>query len=378
MKTRLTVALAAALVLAAPAIPGQAAAASPPATGAPTTQTPTMLTQGQAQIQARRTGKTVPVPGATTPTDTLTANPDGTLTRTMAVEPVRKLVHGAWQPLDATLHRAGDGTIAPALTTNGLTLSGGGSGPMADMTNRGRSLALSLPVALPAPSLSGATATYANLLPGVDLQATADTQGGFREVFVVHNATAARDPRLAALTLATRTAGLSMSADKDGNLLAADATGRPVFTSTAPLAWDSAIRPGPKTDARVGLADPDRGLTASSTSDGPGAGAHRGRIGVALATGSLTLTPPPLLTAPDTVFPVFVDPNWKSENPTAAGTPACRRTTRPASTGTTPATRAATTCRSATPAPGGRTPCSTSTSTSPSWPARPSTAPRSI
>jgi hypothetical protein len=53
------------------------------------------------------------VPGATTATDTLTANPDGTLTLRHSQLPVRKLVNRAWRPLSATLRRGSDGSIAP-------------------------------------------------------------------------------------------------------------------------------------------------------------------------------------------------------------------------------------------------------------------------
>jgi hypothetical protein len=270
-----------------------------------------VLTPGEALAQARRTRTAVPVPGSTTPTDTLTANPDGTMTRTMAVQPVRKMVHGSWQPLDATLHVAADGSIVPALTTNGLSLSAGGSAPFAAMSDQGRSLALSLPMALPAPTLSGPTATYVNVLRGVDLQITADPQGGFREVFVVHDAAAAKDPRLASLTMGTRTRGVSVGADAAGNLVAADKSGRAVFTAPAPMAWDSAAAPVAKVDAGVGhLPTPVGGMLARSTKDGPGFAAHRGRIGVSLAGGSLRLTPPALLTAADTVYPAYLDPTW--------------------------------------------------------------------
>jgi hypothetical protein len=267
------------------------------------------LTPGEASAQARRTGKAVPVPASTTPTDMLTANPDGTLTQAITAAPVRKMVHGSWQPLDATLHLAADGSIAPALTTSDLTLSGGGSTPFATMNNRGRSLALSLPMTLPAPTLSGPTATYANVLPGVDLQITADTQGGFREVIVVHDATAAKDPRLANLTLGTRANGVSVTADQAGNLRAADKSGHTVFTAPAPMAWDSAAAPTAKTDAGLGhVPAPTGGMLALSTKDGPGIAAHRGHVGVSLAAGTLRLTPPALLTAADTVYPAFIDP----------------------------------------------------------------------
>jgi hypothetical protein len=53
--------------------------------------------------------------------------------------------------------------------------------------------------------------------------------------------------------------------------------------------------------------------------DGPGVGAHRGRIAVGLHPGQLLLTPPALLTGADTVFPVFVDPTWSSIPSVRAG-----------------------------------------------------------
>src|SRR5260221_290417 len=83
----------------------------------------------------------------------------------------------------------------------GVTLSGGGTRRLARMSIDGRSLSLTLPMGLPAPPLDGAAATYPNLLPGVDLRVTADLQGGFAQVLVVHSATAAANPALRALAL---------------------------------------------------------------------------------------------------------------------------------------------------------------------------------
>jgi microcystin-dependent protein len=111
------------------------------------------------------------------------------------------------------------------------------------MNDHGRSLTLSLPTAvasLPAPTLDGPTATYANILPDVDLKVTADTQGGFSEVLVVKNAHAAANPALATLDFPTHTHNVALSADAAGNIRAKDTTGRTVFSAPAPLMWDSA------------------------------------------------------------------------------------------------------------------------------------------
>ncbi len=137
------------------------------------------------------------------------AHPDGTFTLTQSVSPVRKYASGAWKELDATLVRRSDGTVTPALTTTNLVLSGGGDGPLAAMKDHGRSLTLAVPASigqLPSPSLDGSSATYPDVLDGVDLKVTADSQGGFSEVFIVKDAEAAANPALDMLALSRRDA----------------------------------------------------------------------------------------------------------------------------------------------------------------------------
>lgn len=294
-----------------------------PARPAPAAISATPLTAEQALTRARTTGAAVPVPGATTPTDTLTANPDGTLTVTEAAQPVRKEVGGTWTALDATLTANPDGTLSPAVSTDGLTLSGGGSGPLATLTAPGAALALSLPVTLPAPTRSGPTATYANVLPGVNLQVTANEQGGFHEVLVVRDATAAANPALRSLTLATRASGVSLGADEAGNLAASTPGGRDVFTAPAPRMWDSAAPtlPATMTDPDTGRRlDPANSAPVDSSADGPGEAAHGAAIGVAATADGVTLTPDQgLLTAASTVYPVYLDPTWSTVNPARGG-----------------------------------------------------------
>jgi hypothetical protein len=312
MGTVLTLSLGA--LVAGPAVVAPAASAAP---AAPTHA----LTPAEASAQARKAGKDVPIPGATTPTVTLTAKPDGSFAQKISVAPVRKLVNGAWTALDATLHATADGQIAPAVATNDLHLSGGGSAALATMTNRGKAMSLSLPMALPKPTLAGPTATYANVLPGVDLQVTADTQGGFREVFVVQNATAARNPLLASLTLGVKTTGLTMKADATGNLTAMDPSGQAVFGAPAPQSWDSSTTAPLAGGRSLGSAsDPGRGLAQSSTVDGPGFRAHHAMMKVTVGAQSIGLaTPASLLTGADTVFPLFLDPAFKPYTPGRGG-----------------------------------------------------------
>ncbi|MFI9275943.1 hypothetical protein ACIGXM_35400, partial [Kitasatospora sp. NPDC052896] len=100
----------------------------------------------QAQARARATGKQVTVDALTTETSMTVANPDGSLTVTRNEQPIRVQKNGSWTPVNATLDKNGDGTFSPAATPSGVTLSGGGSGPLAGFTDAaGHHLALTLP-----------------------------------------------------------------------------------------------------------------------------------------------------------------------------------------------------------------------------------------
>jgi hypothetical protein len=275
----------------------------------------------RALAAAKSAGHAVAVPQDTTPTDSVAANPDGTLTLTRSTAPVRKLSGGAWKSLDAALHRGAGGKITTAVTTAGVELTGGGSGPLATLTAAGRTLAVSFPVPLPAPALSGSTAAYADVLPGVDLLVTADAQGSVSDVLVVRSASAAADPRLKSLALAISAPGLTLAVGSAGNITLSGPGGHVVFATPTPFMWDSAAAPagtssatkpdGSRVDARTG-----RPLASSAV--GPGVGARNVPVGVAARSGAIVLTPNRgMLTSPGTVFPVYIDPTF---NAPSAGT----------------------------------------------------------
>jgi len=168
---------------------------------------PAPMTERTAMAQAKATGKPVDVTADTTDTTDVVANPNGTFTLHSSVLPVRTRRADTWVPLDQTLHANPDGTISPAASADGVTFSGGGTGPMVTLTHGTASLSLTWPGALPRPTVQGATATYASVLPGVDLQLAA-TAADYREVLVVHDATAAANPALAAIKLTATAHGL--------------------------------------------------------------------------------------------------------------------------------------------------------------------------
>jgi hypothetical protein len=266
-----------------------------------------------AQQQAEDTGQPVVVDALTTQTEQTIAQPDGSFSRTSYTKPVRVSRDGGWTPVDANLVQAPDGTYSAAATPNGVKLSGGGTGPLATLTDAtGHELSFTFPAPLPAPTVTGSTAVYADVLPGVDLQAHVTDQGGFSDVLIVHNATAAANPVVRHLQLATATQGLTLTSDEAGNITAAAADGTAAYTSPTPLMWDSstqnAAAPAARSQAVVSGESADEPGT-SSTATGPGDGAQVQPVAVTTAPGSVTLAPDAeLLTAPDTTYPVYIDP----------------------------------------------------------------------
>ncbi|WP_351237728.1 hypothetical protein [Streptomyces sp. NPDC002133] len=168
------------------------------------------------------------------------ANPDGTCSLKQATSPQRAQdASGQWHDIDTALVRRADGTIGPRYAAVSESFSTGGSQTMVRLERDGQAPAVSWPGPLPEPSLDGATATYAEALPGVDLQLTA-MPDGYREVLQVKSAQAAQNEALEQLRFTIAGKGLALVAGAGGGLRAIDADGNVVFTGPAGQMWDSA------------------------------------------------------------------------------------------------------------------------------------------
>jgi hypothetical protein len=257
------------------------------------------------------------VDSLTTATSQTTALPDGQLRLTESLVPVRALRGGKWVPLDPALHAAAQGRLAPADTASPLSLSGGGSGPLAVLDSYGRTLTLTWPGGpLPAPVVSGPTATYPGVEPGIDLAVTATSQGSIDEAVIIHDAAAAASPALAAaLRLNVTAPGMTLATSAGGGLdVTAGPGADPTFSSPAPRMWDSATPPAGTATGTIGgttVVSPS-GMPAASTVTAPGAYAHVWTAAQAASGGTVTVTPPSgTLTGAGTVYPVYVDPAWQ-------------------------------------------------------------------
>ncbi|HEY0471228.1 MAG TPA: RICIN domain-containing protein [Kribbella sp.] len=268
-----------AVALLVPTIPPSASEASPDRAAASTRAADSK--ESSAMTRAARTGHRVEVTGARTETGEVYANPDGTKTLEQHPEPVRVRQGTGWVAPDPTLRHTAGGRVVPAATTLQISLSGGGMGDLLTIGRTGADLRLGWPGRLPAPILDGDTATYAEVLPGVDLQIKVGAES-FSHLLLVKNRQAALNPALQQLRYPVKTNGLSLKIRPDGTTVAADHAGKPVFTAATAMMWDN--RPSPR----------------------------QARVGLSLANGNeLVLTPDRrLLTDPATRFPIAVDPSF--------------------------------------------------------------------
>jgi Concanavalin A-like lectin/glucanases superfamily len=264
----------------------------------------------KAVEQAEQSGVPVEVVSLREEDSLVYANPDGTFTQEMTASPQRvQRADGSWVAVDPTLERRPDGSIGPKAAAVDLSFSKGGESALVELNEDGKALSLSWPSKLPEPTLSGDTATYAEVLPGVDLKMSASPTG-YAYVLVVKDAAAADNADLERLQLSAEAKGVSLRTAPAGGLEAVDATGATVFAGGTPTMWDSS-----------GEAAVDAGAPASGPASGedvkpvdPSAGASSGDrtadVSLDVTASSVTLVPDAgLLHSEDTVFPLYIDPD---------------------------------------------------------------------
>lgn len=261
------------------------ATAAPPAPAKPVC--PADLSDENAALTtARLCGGDVGIAGLTTETDQAIATASGTVKFTHSFRPVRVRKDNKWTAVNTTLTAGPDGSVIPTAAAADIRFSGGGTAPMVTITASGKTLQVGSPVgALPNPTVNGDTATYAEVLSGVDLQLRADVEG-YSQVLVVKDRAAAANPKLASLTFGLEGSGLTTAADKAGNLRVTDSAGHLVLAGNTPMMWDT-----PKDAAAAGGARRSTAMATTATAK------------------AVTITPnATMLNDPNTVFPVHIDP----------------------------------------------------------------------
>ncbi|MGW7588985.1 LamG-like jellyroll fold domain-containing protein [Streptomyces rubiginosohelvolus] len=275
-------------------------------------------TESAASAAADRSGEPVEVVGLRSERREVFAQPDGTFEAKEYTEPIRTIRSGRWVDIDKTLVKREDGRWGPKATTVDLSFAGGATNePFATLRRAGREMSLTWPDGpLPAPSVEGATATYAEVHPGVDLVVRAEADG-FAHLLVVKTPQAAAGGEMAKIDIGLKTSGLEVTENASGAIVAKDAAvGGTVFEAGRPAMWDSAAtteseapRAGLSKVTRSSAVGEKKVAEAEPVLEGPGGGGRSAPLGVEVSTGKMTLTPDQaLLKDADTVWPVVIDP----------------------------------------------------------------------
>lgn len=267
--------------------------------------------EAAASKMAADSDSPVEVTADTTPTERVVAQPDGTFTLDADTTPVRARQGSGWVPLDTTLQSASENLLRPKAAAVDVAFSdGGATTPLASVTRDGKSYSISAPWTLPIPTLSGSTATYASVLPGVDLVVSA-VPDGFTENVVVKSRSAAQNPQLATLRFPIAVQGLAVRELPTGGVALVDGTGRAVFSSGSAVQWDSAPAPvvpeaGQRVPAASSADEPTAPVDAKQV---PAPGSKTTAMGVSVDGSVMTITPDQdFLSDPATVYPVVLDP----------------------------------------------------------------------
>jgi len=267
--------------------PANAEAAVAPTVAQTVRDAHSAATESVASQVAVRFGHPVVIDSKTTPTEQVSALPDGTYQLVENTVPVRVKTPTGWTPLDTNLTTASDGLLAPKAADTPVEFGAGGDTVLARIrTKTGKWLMESSPFGtLPRPTVDGAAATYPEVLPGVDLRVTATAQG-MSEVLIIKSASAAANPLLKSVQFGV--SGSALAADASGIAKATASDGSTVI-STSPTWWDS---------------------SNGSTADGPAGNASAEPVTQSSAGSKISLDAQAATSSRAVQYPVFVDPDW--------------------------------------------------------------------
>lgn len=303
---------------------------------------PAPIAEPEARRLAAASGKEVEVTAARSANTTTWARPDGTYRKQVFNSSIRASVDGVWKPIDTRLQRVEAGYAAKAV--NGRVVFSAGStqhtaaagaerssrsvtrtalsqdtpgqvwSELVRLNTDGHDIVVSWPGTLPAPVIDGPRALYENVRPGIDLVMTAQ-DGGYSHLLVVKDRQAAADPILGQLKYQLASPDLRFRLDAEsGAVSARNAQDEEVAGSPTPMMWDSSGKVA-TTDNEAAWKPTDK-AAQHPTLGLPGlAGAEGARLKPAkpyLADNVLAIAPDNgLLNAPETVYPVFIDPSFK-------------------------------------------------------------------
>ncbi|MFJ3958068.1 LamG-like jellyroll fold domain-containing protein [Arthrobacter sp. NPDC090010] len=260
--------------------------------------------ESDALAEAKSSGVPVVVDSLTTEKAQTKAMPDGTFAAELSTDPVRVKSGSGWETIDASLQtgsKNGEEGLIPKSVIADVALGKGGSDSMAYVgDHQGAAITQKWPFgALPAPTVEGDTATYAEVIPGVDLLQLVKTSG-VSQVLRIKTKEALTDPRVAQMRFFLHADGATVKDRGDGKgLVAVTSDGRAALETADGQWWDSSW--------------------AGATAAGPGGPGLTYPLALSIATENgqqvQKLGMDAVLAAKNLTFPVFVDPDWTATDP---------------------------------------------------------------
>lgn len=257
-----------------------------------------------ATAMAVRCGTTVEVLDQRSETAQVWAKPDGTLKAELHNGPERFRDGDAWRDVDLTLKLRPDGSVAPKAHPRGLELAGSGNGGEVDLVSvrtgaeqTARRMAMTWTGVLPVPVLKENTATYADVLPGIDVVVTVSPLG-FEQFLVVKSASAVS--RIPDARLGMKIGGLNPVTEATGGISFKDGSGRALAVMPTASMWDATV------DSTTGMPAHTRKVDVDLAAPTTAGTAHGLRLGTDQAW----------LTDPARRFPITIDPGLVADNDT--------------------------------------------------------------
>lgn len=255
--------------------------------------------ESSALTQAKRTDGPVEVGSLTTPTEQVMAMPDGTFSKTVNTSPVRMQQDGQWRDISTDLvlrSENGATSLEPAMTPTELKFGSGGNSHVATIKDdKGNQIVESWPFGdLPKPVIKKNTATYRNVLPGVDFIQTAHVDG-LSQVLKIYTPEAAQDPRVKEMRLYLDSNNLKINEDGTGGLKAEAAdSGDAVLRAAQGQWWDSTYSDASASEpGGPGITRPFS-ISLSGSAD----------------TKEQNFGMDDIFRTDNLVYPVYVDPDW--------------------------------------------------------------------
>ncbi|MGC3955161.1 MAG: hypothetical protein QM804_13105 [Propionicimonas sp.] len=273
------------------------------------TPPPHLLDAAEAVAQAMATGEPVVASALTDERTLVTADPETGLLQAKLSAQVSRVPdgRGGWREPSAQLVAAGNSTWVAEAATVPITVVGG-DGVFLTMGEGDFKVAFQWPEALPSPTIDGNLATFAEVVPGVDLVVRTAIDGA--ETFlIVKDPSAAQHPLVRSVPITLAPPALQSLPTESGGIAYLDEAGDERVIIPPAYLWDATGQP---VDASLAdLLDPPEGAQIEPLAVEDGGILRRGTA--SQVSFEVSEEAAALLDDPTTVFPVVIDPSVSME-----------------------------------------------------------------